>query len=273
MFIGADLVDIAGSPIWATILAAVAILVSLYLYRRQRTRKSLSYEIKLVELVSVHRAAEGRIKVLFDEEEIGQVHLVEARFENNGNVPVTAEDFEQAISLDLGDGATALTADVTDVTPEDLHVEARPRGNRVEIQPLLLNPGDCMTLKAFARDLRGEVECRYRIVGVARMDDAAAQRQNRQSSLHRWSRASGAAVSALAGLVTFGVVTLSLSGIVGWVAGPEKSDSTVTTWGEERLCGEVLATSDRRIVVQVGDGGAIRAIPIGDVKSIDDNSC
>lgn len=165
--------DIVGSPIWnvlATLFAAVAILFSFWLYRRQRTRKSLAYEVKQIELVSVHQAApRGRIKILFDDEEIGRVHLVEARIENNGNVAVEPEDFEKAIAIDLGEGASALTVDVTKVAPEDLEVETQAHKSQVEVQPLLLNPGDSLTLKIFARNFDGKVECHYRIVGVSKM--------------------------------------------------------------------------------------------------------
>ncbi|MEX2448669.1 MAG: hypothetical protein WD404_07995 [Solirubrobacterales bacterium] len=57
----------------------MAIGVTVWLYRRQKTRKSLSYEIKVTELVNIHSAAKGRIKVLFGDDEIGQLRLVEAR--------------------------------------------------------------------------------------------------------------------------------------------------------------------------------------------------
>jgi hypothetical protein len=58
--------------------------------------------------------------VLFEEEEIDQVHLVEARIENSGNVPVEVADFDQPITFDLGPGASALTVDVTKISPADL---------------------------------------------------------------------------------------------------------------------------------------------------------
>jgi hypothetical protein len=275
MTICADIGEIAGSPIWtvlATILAAAAIGVSIWLYRRDRTRKSLAYEVKQVELVSVHQAApKGRIKILFDDEEIKHVHLIEAQIENNGNVPVTVEDFEQAIVIDLGEGATALTADISKVTPDNLEVEVRPDGNQVEIQPLLLNPGDCMTLKIFARDFGGKVERRYRIVGISKMDDAAIQRG--QPVLWRWYTAHSAYSSALLAAVISTAVAASLIAAIGWLGEPDKNNSAVVTWAGERLCGQVLATSDRRIVLQLSGGGGIRAIRIGDVKSINDNSC
>src|SRR4051794_35191671 len=218
MSICANIGDVAGSPVWGVlgpILAAIAIWVTLWLYRRQRTRKSLAYEIKQIELVSLHRAApKGRIKILFDDEEIQHVHLVEARIENSGNVPVTKGDFEQPIVIGLGDGATALTADVTETTPDDLRVEAKPDADQVKIQPLLLNPGDCMTLKVFVRNFQGKVQCHYRIVGIPKMDDAAMQRQNRQFSLRRWYRAAGVGTALIFSVLTSLAAGLSVAAVL-----------------------------------------------------------
>jgi hypothetical protein len=108
-------------------------------------------------------------------------------------------------------------------------------------------------------------------VGISKMDDAGGQR--RQSALLSWYRAHSANSSALFAVVTSAAVAASFIAAAGWLGEPVKSNSAVVTWAGERLCGQVLATSDQRIVLQLSHGGGIRAIRIGDVKSINDHSC
>ena len=177
----ADLGDVLGSPVWtalATLLAAAAIGVSVWLSRRNRTRKSMSYEISVTELVSLHSAADnakGRIKIYFDDEEIERVHLVEAEIRNTGNVPVMENDFDQPLMIELGEGASPLTVDVADTSPSDLRPQAAGYKTGVVLAPLLLNPGDGLTLKILTRNLRQTPECHYRFVGIAQMIDASNQ--------------------------------------------------------------------------------------------------
>lgn len=284
--ISADVGDVLGSPVWtvlATVLAAVAIWVSVWLYRRQRTRKSLSYAIKVTELVSVHQAAKGRIKILFDEEEIGRVHLVEARIENDGNVPITLQDFQQAFVLDLGEGATALTADVTARTPDDLPVRVSPNLNQVEIQPLLLNPGDGLRIKMFARDLQKKPVPHCRIVGISKLRDAVAEHQ-RQKERQRTVLKRLLLGDDLLGLVLGGVLFVLAVFVVipalhffdnKTVSVPPvpKTKTVVKLKGGGKLCGTILHTGNQKIVVQLAGSGKIRALNLSEVKSIRDDRC
>jgi hypothetical protein len=270
----ADIGGVLGSPVWtvlATVLAAAAIWVSIWLYRRQRTRKSLSYTIKVTELVSVHQAAKGRIKILFDEEEIERAQLVEARIENDGNVPITIEDFQLPFVFDLGEGATALTADITKCTPDDLPAQVYVVKNEIEIQPLLLNPGDGLTIKSFARNLQQKPVPHCRIVGVSKLRDAAddRQRQAQRTTLRRSLAAFG-----FEGLGAIAVLALTVAGVTSWLFISDKhTESLVKLTSGPDLCGDVLHTSDQKIVVQLAESGKIRALNLSEVQSIEENEC
>lgn len=276
----ADLADILGSPVWAvltTLLAAAAIWVSIWLYRRQRTRKSLTYEVKITELVSVHRAAKGRIKIYFGDERIERAHLVEARIENNGNVQVDDADFKEPIIFDLGPVATALTADITDTEPDDLSAQVLLRGSEVQLQPLLLNPGDRVTLKIFARDL-GDVTCHYRIRGVSKMVDAAAQRQRQTTVL---GRAVGSLRDGAVGatLIAGAVTVASITGISSLIEGGRGNDSyqpthtTVVYNGDHVLCGDVLHTGEHRLILRLVSGDELRSLKLSKIDRVVEDTC
>lgn len=178
-----DIADVLESPVWtvlATVLAAATIAVTVLLYRRQRSRKRLACEIRVTPLVGSHRIADDKLKTYFEDGQSERVHLVEARVENTGNVPVTANDFERPISFHLGDSATVLAVDVSSKSPLELPEEVTLRGGEVRLMPLLLNPGDGLTLKILVGNLRDEVQCQYRIIGISRMVDVSARAKRKE---------------------------------------------------------------------------------------------
>jgi hypothetical protein len=266
--------DVLGSPIWtvlATVLAAVAIAVTVILYRRQRSRKSLTYEVKVTQLVNVHSAAKDRIKIYFEDEQIEQVHLVEARLENSGNVPILEGDFERPVSFNLGPGATPLTVDVSSLRPAELAAEINLDGNEVQLMPLLLNPSDGLTLKILVRNLGSKVQCQYRIVGITQMIDAQRQAQ-RQAQLTLTKRLLSE-LPELTGFAAAGIVALGVLSLLGVVGGDEKNDTVVQLASGESRCGKVLQANDRRVVLQLANSGKIRSISMSEIESIKDRSC
>lgn len=269
----ADIGDVLDSPVWtaaATVLAAVTIGITIWLYRRQRSRKSLSYSVSVTPLVNVHSAAQDRIKIFYGEEQIKQMHLLEARIENTGNVPILSSDFEQPISFDLGRRARALTAEVSDLQPPELKLEVNLDGQEIQLAPLLLNPGDSLTIKSFVRDLSGKVQCHSRIIGVSKMVDAQAQREAQRNAIKR-------VISSIpeAGFPALGALAagFAVAGLFGILQPDEKTETEVQLTGGKELCGKVLRTSDTKLVLQLADTGELRALPLSQVKSVHDDSC
>jgi hypothetical protein len=273
----ADIGDILGSPVWtvlATLLAAAAIWVSIWLYRRQQTRKRLSYEISVTELVSVHSAADDakdRITIFFDNEQIEQVHLVEARIENNGNVPVSSGDFEGPLAIELGHGAAPLTVDITNKTTPDLRATATHYETGVALAPLLLNPGDGLTLKILARNLQNKVECHYRIVGITEMTDAAAQRQNQSQRTFR--KMLGEMLDDQPTSIAIVIIIGLFAGVITLLGSDKKTDTAVKLSNGQELCGKVLETNNKGMVVQLADTGKIRPLKIEEVEGVKDDAC
>ncbi len=276
-----DLGDVLGSPVWtvlATLLAAAAIWVSIWLYRRQRSRRSLSYSIKVTELVSVHDAAKDRIKLFYENEQISRAHLLEARIENDGNVPVPAGDFERDILFDLGKEAAPLTLEVSRTTPSDLNVPVFITNSAVGVSPLLLNPGDGFTIKALVRDLTSnEVQCHYRIVGVSEMVDAAAQQKSQRAILARiLDNAFGAAV--LSTLAVLAVVTLGSSVSRIFDSGNDEHPTILRQYtliklkDGSKICGEIVHFGFRLLVASP-QTGQIKSVPRREIRSFRRSNC
>lgn len=182
MLLSGGIGDILGDPAWtalATLLAAVSIGVPIWLYRRSRSRKALSFGRKVTQLVDIHDEARGKISIRYEDRPVEQVYLVEIHLKNSGNVPILQTDFDQPLTLDLGE-ATPMTVDLGETVPEGLAPELEIEGNRVKLRPLLLNPGDELTFKVLVRDYGGVAKLTYRIVGISDLTDARAQAQRAQ---------------------------------------------------------------------------------------------
>jgi hypothetical protein len=274
------------NPAWtagATILAAVAIGVSIYLTRRSRSKKILSYRVSVTELVSVHGDAKDKIEISYEGETVENVHLVEVGLRNAGNVPIVRSDFEVPISIALGEGSEVLSAEVSGAEPSelspDLEVakgEGRPGTGstrssegeesvtEVSLEPALLNPGDRLTIKILVSDLVGAPDLDYRIVGVRTLtDDADPKARSWRTKVDE---------NGLAWFVALAIILLA--GFIGFAIGrPGKDQSQVHLLGGESRCGKILRSGPGQLILQEAGDGRVRRFPIDHVISIDDNRC
>jgi len=168
--------DILRDPVWqfvATILAVIAILVSISLYLKQRRRKMLSYEIvSRTPLLSIEEEIKGVLKILYEGEPVQQVHLIVTTIMNSGNTPILVNEYERPISLGFGEEAQILTAEIAKTQPDSLRASTSIEDDKVTLQPTLLNGGDSITLKMLVSKFDGEITVDGRIVGVKEIQES-----------------------------------------------------------------------------------------------------
>src|SRR4051794_41137450 len=114
---------VLSSPAWtaaASILAVVAIIISVVLYRRGRARKALMCSFSDTPLVSVRSEAKDEIQILYAGEPVTGVHLISFSLANVGNVPILESDYESPIVLNLGPTAVPLNVETKEAVPPDL---------------------------------------------------------------------------------------------------------------------------------------------------------
>jgi hypothetical protein len=70
----------------------VAILVPTILWWRGRQRKGIAYRLTTPNLVSVRAEAEDRITILYGDNPVENVRLVDLRVESTGNQEILPED-------------------------------------------------------------------------------------------------------------------------------------------------------------------------------------
>jgi hypothetical protein len=152
----------------AGLTLVAAVVVPLYIWRRQRTKAELSYEVTSGRIVDIGAQAAGRVEVRFDGTPVPDVALITARVRNSGNVPIRANHFERPLTVTLPAGITILDHRVGDTRPDGLKPAlAVVADNEVAIEPLLLNPHDAFDVEILVSGPTTPVVVSGRLEGIA----------------------------------------------------------------------------------------------------------
>lgn len=162
---------------WSLVIGIAGVIISvltIILSLRQRSRKSMSYEvISDLPLVTVSHDAKNNvseaIEVLYKGRPVKEVRLVTVRFWNSGNVPIVPDDYVKPIELVYG--GDLLASDVIATIPtgqRDLIAGGGigPGFSAVGFRHILLNPNDSVTVQAVLTNFHGDVRLDGHIVGV-----------------------------------------------------------------------------------------------------------
>lgn len=148
-----------------------AITVPLIIYFLQKSKKRLAYEIiSDTQLVGVKSEVQNKIKIYYEDKLVENVHLISIRFINNGNQPISIDDFAKLINIGLGNNTNILTCEVLEQNPKNLDVSIIKMQDSIEIQSLLLNSNDNFTLNILISDYKGELEVSARVKGISKIE-------------------------------------------------------------------------------------------------------
>jgi hypothetical protein len=186
-----SLVTILRDPMVRTILASVAICITLTLFLIARRRRSLSYLLSDTRVLGVHEAVNpSRVKILFDGAPVTDVRLVMIMVNNSGNEPIRAEDFERPLRFSWAEPAGILAAEVEEANPEALQPTVKIGTNEIVLEPLLLNPGDWLRIKILINQA-GKVSVDARVVGVKRISKTVSSGKVKFPRTFVWAAAVG----------------------------------------------------------------------------------
>jgi hypothetical protein len=160
------------------VVAAIAIIVAVFLYFMGRRRKFLHYDVlSTTPLLRENELGDGhRLQVLFDGEAITHPCLVLIKLFNSGNVPIAKTDYETPLRVCFGETAQVLTVEVSDTYPPGLEPSLTHSRSEIAIGPLLLNQGDSISIKTLIGQLNPNPEIHGRILGVKNIRRAPERR-------------------------------------------------------------------------------------------------
>ena len=174
-----------------TILAAVAICITLILFLVNRRRRRLSYLVSDTRVLGVHEAVNpSRVKILFDGAPVTEVRLLMITVNNSGNEPIRAEDFERPLRFSWAEPAGILAAEVEEVNPEALQPSVKVGQNEIVLEPLLLNPGDWLRIKILINQV-GKLSVDARVLGVKRISKTISSGKPTLPRTLAWAAAVG----------------------------------------------------------------------------------
>lgn len=137
----------------SAIFGILTILATVIIYYLQKRKKCLSYEvISDTSIVTVTEIMKDNIKILYKNEEVKNVRLIELKIINSGNQAITISDFTTPLKISFSNTAKILSCDIEQFLPNDLNPIYSSTSNDVFIEPLLLNPKDYFILKTLISD-------------------------------------------------------------------------------------------------------------------------
>ena len=179
-----------------TLLAIVAIVVSIVLFRLNRKKKGLSYKVvRNDRLFKVNSSLQSRIQVIVDGQPAPNLTLVLIDIQNTGNEAIRREDFDVPCRFSFETRADVISTRVLESKPRDLAANIAIGDKSITLEPLLLNSGDRLSIEVLLTDPSATVQQSGRVVGVAEI-------KNVTGKAHKTD-------------VTWGIVSLSIaSGVI-----------------------------------------------------------
>ncbi len=166
--------DLLRDPLWqfiGAILAFLALPTAYWIYLLQRPRKEIAYGVLTTRrLLSLANELRGRVEVIFDGNPVDDVHLLIVGIKNSGNVPILASEFLYPPTIRASNGSTFISAELSKFSPSNLNPSLVLNADRLELMPLLLNPGDHISIQLLTTGQNPSALPDFRIVGTSSIE-------------------------------------------------------------------------------------------------------
>ena len=153
---------------WVALLATLAgVLVPVWLWRADLSSRSLHF--RQLSQTSLHPPESDKVPDLtisVGGVELAKPYLTVLELVNDGVKPVPTADFESSLELVVQEGTSIARARVTETKPTDLAASVEWQNQSVKIKPLLINPGDSLTLAVITGGEAPNFRTRARIAGI-----------------------------------------------------------------------------------------------------------
>jgi hypothetical protein len=192
------MLDLLRDPLWQFVVGVLGIGVAIY--SLQKPSKRFAFEIiSRTTLLTVREELESKVQVLYDGSPVQSLTVFLVRVWNAGSEPIRSSDFERPLSFSAAAPAQILTVATAAVLPESLTPELVFEAHSLTLAPMLLNPGDSLTLKILVKDASASLKPDARIVGVTRLQagDGASRRATTLAIVGMLTFLAGIGVAAL----------------------------------------------------------------------------
>lgn len=169
----------AKRSLWVAVAAVVITCIFWYL---DESQPSLTvWRVSTTSLQPAGVAGVDGLRLYLDGKELINPHLSVLEVENDGRKPIASNAFEGPIEIEVS-GAAVIQAVVTESVPWSLRPIIGSDEHHVILQPLLLNPGDMVSIAVLTIGGVPELSARGRILGVQDINVIEAARPKRGRS-------------------------------------------------------------------------------------------
>jgi len=153
---------------WVVLAATLAgVLVPVWLWRVDLEARSVHFrKLSQTSLQPPDAAKTLDLRVTLGGSELQSPYLTVFELVNDGARPVPASDFESALEITPKNKAEIVRTSITAVRPADLAPSLSLEGGTLKIKPMLLNPGDSVTIAILTIKEEPDFVSRARIAGV-----------------------------------------------------------------------------------------------------------
>lgn len=154
--------DLFLHPIWQIfgfIFGVAAIGLAILIIYKKGQKKSLSYQVETNSpLFDVAPKFRDKIRILYEDQVVDHVRLIEVQILNSGKLPINISDYKQALRIICAPDTRILHWEATGLIAEDPEEETPPiardisdilsvKHNEVHLQPADLEPGQTIDIK------------------------------------------------------------------------------------------------------------------------------
>ena len=192
---------------YATLVIALAgVLVPIWFAQSDVNGKSLSVRhVASTALAPPEIASVPRLAVTLEGVVVNSPYLSTLELKNNGNRPIPSTDFESPLEIATGGDVKVVRARVVDVRPGDPKATIDIEPHLIVVRPLLLNPGDTVSISALTSGALPVFVPSARIAGISRVEFVDATREPRN-----WLVLSVTTLLSLAGFVLYFVYAAAI---------------------------------------------------------------
>lgn len=149
------------------LVTIAGIAVPVWLWRADLSSRSLT--VRIVSQTALQPegvAGVPGLKVSVDGTELLKPFLTVVEVTNDGSRPIASAEFEEPISITVEKGQQVARAQVTSSMPSDLNPKVSVGQDKVSISPLLLNPGDLISMAIVTSGDSPRIGARSRVNGI-----------------------------------------------------------------------------------------------------------
>lgn len=130
-------------------LSGLGVYATYDVYNKAKPRKELQIRIEAsLPVVDVNPEASKDIKILYKDQPVEHVTLHEMKLENTGNQPIMQVDFVRPVTFSASEACEIADISITNQIPQDIGLGInKTASGGAELTPVLLNPGDRVTIR------------------------------------------------------------------------------------------------------------------------------